>query len=252
MKNNASVKEVNSLRTRCWFNTVAHHFGTESPFLLEKYLQPWRITKDADGKISATNKWAKYKDGTAMPRCGESKDGKLGALQAAEKSVEISEKIFNHPLWHIIIQEQFNFMDCMVVLSAFDPFVRRYYYDLSLSDKYSIYQSFENCAGTPIHISENDDMIRSMDHLSLQLMMLKVDFCKFNKNKLREIAENIVLTLGAISVSPWTYLIYEELFDCLEKYVWLDLFDSDYYQGDYLDKGWRKTRSKWNLPNYRL
>ena len=62
-------------------------------------------------------------------------------------------------------------------------------------------------------------MIRSLDHLAIQLMILRIKRYWEREHRYFTIVENITKTLGPISVSPWIGPFYQELYDWLENNI---------------------------------
>lgn len=244
--------EVSKFQAISWFNTVAKSLDCYSPDQLEKLIQPEKIKKDLDGKNVTTRAWRKYRDGTRLPSDGFRSNGMAGPVIAAGNRSLDSLTIYRHPIWNIMRNEKLGFRDSVKLLDYFDPFVRRYYIDLETKDLDDIFESFAENIGLPIWIDRDDDMIRSLDHLSIQLMILRMDNFYHSRRVVEGIADNIVKTLGPISVSPWTASIYEEMFNWLEKNIWRDIFNTHYFEGGESIKGWQRTRGQWILPNYRL
>lgn len=237
-------------KNKSWFNEIAFRLQTDSPFLLEKLLQPWKIHEKEYGETGGcSNMWALYREGNTTPGVGLNKNGQLGPVLAA-KNVGDSYRLFNHDMWNIVLRDRFQFTYCLGVLKNHSNYVKRHYYDLRFYEDEQIYRSFLEHAGSPIHISEEDDLMVSLDHLSMQLILLKMDCCIFNKQTMHSVIQNIALTLGPISVSPWIGPFYEDFFDWLEKYFWFDIFDKYYICDDSSIRGWRKTRRDWVIPKY--
>ncbi len=248
----STKSEVAKFQAISWFNTVAKSLACSSPNQLEKLIQPESIKKDLDGNNVSTKAWHRYRNGTRLPSDGFRPNGIAGPVVAAGKWSLNSLTIYRHPIWNIMRNEKFEFRDTVKLLDYFDPFVRRYYIDLESKDQNDIFESFVQNVGLPIWIDRDDDMIRSLDHLCINLMILRMDMFAYDKNVLKGVVENIAKTLGPLSVSPWIEPIYEEMYDWLENNVWKDIFDKYYFENSQSIKGWRKSRWQWIYPNYRL
>ena len=103
-----------------------------------------------------------------------------------------------------------------------------------------------------IKIKAEDNLHDSLDHLAIQLLILKLPQYEFNKKYLKFAAENIAETLGPLSFSPWYKGIYEEFYDYLEENNWHDLFDNYFRKSSGITsiKGWRRTKYYWIKPKY--
>ena len=244
-----STPEIDKFQSMAWFNTIAHSLGTESPTQLEKLIQPENVSKRADGKTVPYRSWKFYKDGR-LPRDGMMPDGKPGAVLAAGQFVEESLWIYRHPIWRAMRSENMTFVEVFREIELLPQYVSRYYIDFESRDIYDRYDFFVESIGEQIWISFDDDLDRSLDHLAVQLMVLRMDNFRYSRDRRAKIAWVIAKTLGPISVSPWLGAMHEELYDWLEIHIWNDIFDRDYFRGNELVKGWRKTRPDWIVPSF--
>lgn len=236
---------VDRFQAIAWFNAVSNGAWDDSPFRLEKRFQPENVKK-RDGKVVASRSWDKYRDGTRLPSDGHKKDGRPGPVVAAGMVIWDSLYIYRHPIWRVMRTERLSFEEVVGLLSFFPPFVGRYYLDLETKDRESQFEAFSDNVGQEIWIDRDDDPHRSLDHLAIHLMILKMDNFRHVRARFQVIAENIAKTLGPLSVSPWLGPIHEEFYDWLEGNIWSDIFDRYYPHGSQSVLGWRRTRSRWS------
>lgn len=241
---------VDRLQAIAWFNTVAHRLRDDSPFRLEKFFQPENIRVNVDGKRVTTRAWDKYRDGDRLPSDGCKKDGQPGPVVAAGKVIPDSLYIFRHPIWQVMRANKLSFEETVRMLGFFEPFVSRYYLDLETRDPVRQFEAFAKNVGLPIWIDREDDPHKSLDHLAVHLMILRMDNFKYLTANFEIIAENIAKTLGPLSVSPWLGSIHEEFYDWLEANVWGDIFSRYYLHGSQSISGWRKSRHEWLVPSH--
>lgn len=234
--------EINRFQAIAWFNAISNGLSEHSPSRLERKIQPENIRRDDSGKLVGTRAWDKYRDGQRLPKDGFKPDGKAGVVIAAEAFVPASIYIYRHPIWEVMRSKKLEFKDAYEMVSNFPHVVSRYYLDLTAIDMDSKLEAFSENIGREIWIDRDADHNVALDHLSVQLMALKLDNFRFNRERLSEIASNIAMTLGPLSVSPWFFNIYESLFDWLEENIWEDLFDKYYPRGSASVRGWRKSR----------
>lgn len=240
--------EVDRFQAIAWFNAVSHGALDGSPFRLEKRFQPENIKTDEDGKQTATRAWDKYRSGERLPKDGYKKDGLPGPVIAAGKTILDSLYIYRHPIWQAMRADRLSFEEVIKILGFIEPFVSRYYLDLEIKDSERQFEAFAERVGMPIWIDIDDDFHKSLDHLAIHVMMLKMDNFRYGRERFEIIAENIAKTLGPLSVSPWLGAIHEEFYDWLEANVWSDIFNRRYDRGSKSVAGWRKTRSEWLQP----
>ena len=241
--------EIDKFQTLAWFETVAYGLGSDKPFQLERKIQPEGIKRDADGKLYGTRMWDNYKAGVQLPRDGFNAEGRPYAVLSAAKFAPESLEIYRHPIWIVMRAERMVFETVVELLNGFDYYVKRFYLDLESTSPKRSYESFVESIGLPIWIDRDDDLIRSLDHLSVQLMILRMDNFRHTTERFECIAENIMKTLGPISTSPWLGKIHREFFDWLEKHIWKDIFDSYELRGNTSIRGWRKTKPDWIIPS---
>lgn len=244
-------KEITKFQTICWFNSIAKKLSCNSPTKLEKRIQPDNIKINQYGEEVISESWKRYRKGSRLPNDGFKVNGNPGPVIAAEKYSLESGYIFRHPIWKVMRSDRIELYDALEILKYFSNHIRRWYIDLEQTNQDDIYDSFVASADLEIWIDTADDMLSSLDHLSVNLMMLRMDHFKYGRKKLEGIAKNIGKTLGPISASPIFELIHEELYDWLENNIWHDLFDKYYFKGSKSDKGWRRTIGQWIAPNYR-
>lgn len=236
-------------QTIAWFNSVVDGTGDDSTFRLEKRFQPENV-KRRDGKLEASRAWDKYRDGTHLPNDGYKKDGRPGPVVAAGMVIPESLYIYRHPIWRAMRAERLSFEEVVGLLTFFPPFVSRYYLNLETRDRDRQFEAFSDNVGQEIWIDREDDPDRSLDHLAIHLMILKMDNFRHVRARFQVIAENIAKTLGPLSISPWFGPIHEELYDWLELNIWRDIFDRHYPHGSQSVRGWRKCHPRWLLPHW--
>ena len=222
-------------QARAWFNGVANSAGKESPSELERIFQRQK---------GLSRIWDKYRSGVNVPSDKVNKKGQRGiALVVGDEHPE-TLWLLRPPLWDAISIEKPAHETLTRMIGKFDNLTTRYYQDLSSRRNTEDFDILLNLAGQSIWI-DRGDYYESIDHLAVNLMMLRFDFIKFNECAHGGIATNIAKTLGPLSISPWFKNFYEEFFDYLEKNIWLDIFDNMYHP-DLIDgQGWRKTRDDW-------
>lgn len=251
MKNKTPVKsgkllrdEVNRLHTLAWFNAVSHDLKETSPFRLEKELQPWKIKKNADGKLIGSRGWDRYKLGERLPQDGYGKDNNpLAVMAAAERSPE-SVWLYRHPLWEAMASPLMSLNRATELISKFPPDVASYYGDLAKASPIYRAEILADNISLDIWIDWNDRHA-AMDHLAASLMFLKIDGLRKLEDRREKCAENIAKSLGPVASSHWISPFYEEMFDWLEDNVWGDLFNESYQKGNKQAKGWRRSIPKW-------
>lgn len=244
-----TTPEIDKFQSMAWFNTIAHSLGTNSPSKLEKLIQPKNVTKRTDGKTVPYGAWKEYKKGR-LPRDGMMSDGDPGAVVAAGKHVSESLAIYRHKIWDVMRNERITFDDALLLINSFDPFVKRFYFDLEEPTLSRKLDSFVEYFCQPIWISREDDLIRSLDHLAIQLTILRIKRYWQGEHRYYSIVDNITKTLGPISVSAWIGPFHESFFDWIEKHMWNDLFDRYYEHENIGLRGWRKSRWEWIWPSY--
>lgn len=236
---------VDRFQAIAWFNAVSYWTRDSSPYRLEKRFQPENIKMDHDGKQVGTRAWDKYRKGERLPKDGYRKDGRPGPVVAAGKVVPDSLYVYRHPLWGILRSKKMSFDNAVKSLGFFVPSVRHFYLDLESSDPERQFESFAESVGMPIWIDREDDFDRSLDHLAINLMILRLDNFRHNRAYFEGIAQNIAKTLGPLSVSPWFGEIYAEFYDWLEINVWGDIFNQYYTLGSSSTFGWRRSCHEW-------
>lgn len=241
--------DVDRFQAMAWFTAVSNGVGDESAFRLEKRFQPENV-KTRDGKLVASRAWDKYRDGARLPSDGFKKDGRPGPVVAAGMVILDSLYIYRHPIWRVMRTEQLSFEEVVGMLSFFPPFVSRYYLDLETRDRERQFEAFSENVGQEIWIDREDEPHRSLDHLAIHLMILRMENFKHVRTRFQGIAENIAKTLGPLSISPWLGPIHEDLYDWLERNIWRDIFDRHYPHGSQSTRGWRRCRSRWLLPHW--
>lgn len=240
--------KVDRFQAIAWFNAVSLGAWEDSPFRLEKRFQPENIKKDEIGRQTATRAWDKYRSGDRLPKDGYKINGLPGPVIAAGMAVPDSLYIYRHPIWHVMRADKLSFEEVIKMLGFIAPFVSHNYLDLETSDSERQFEAFAESVGMPIWIDLEDDFDKSLDHLAIHLMILRMDNFRHTRERFGGIAKNIAKTLEPLSVSPWLGEIHEEFFDWLEVNVWGEIFNRHYDRGSQLVKGWRKTRSEWLLP----
>lgn len=228
-----------------WFNAVSNGVQEYSPTRLEKQFQPKNIKINAEGKRVGTRAWDKYRDGERLPSDGYKKDGRPGPVLAAGRVVPDSLYIYRHPIWQVMRADNLSFEEVVGLLGFFRPFVSRYYLDLESRDLERQFEAFTENVGLPIWIDREDDLHNSLDHLAIQLMILRMDNFRHVRTRFETISSNIAKTLGPLSESPWLGSIHEDFYDWLEANIWGDIFDRHYLHGSQSIPGWRKSRHAW-------
>lgn len=209
--------KVDEFQAMAWFNTIAHRFDINSPFQLERLIEPNHVKRNADGKLVCSRAWDKYKKGKRLPKDGMKPDGTPGAVLLAGERVPESADIYRHPIWKILRAEHISLDEAKTIVYGFRDYVRRFYFDLELPDLRSRLESFGEFVCLPIHIGADDDLIVSLDHLAINLMLLKMERLLPAGEWYPGIKENIEMTLGPLSVSPWIGPFHEEFFEWLKK-----------------------------------
>lgn len=240
--------DIDGYQAKAWYNTVSIGVGDDSAFRLEKLIQPENV-KRLDGKLVVSRAWDKYRDGERLPLDGYKKDGRPGPVLAAGRLVPDSLYIYRHPIWRAMRSEQLSFDEVFDLVLHFKPSVRRYYLDLEIRDLERQLETFVSSFGQKIFIETDHEKTDPLDHLSINLMFLKMDNFRHIRSRFRGISINISKSLGPLSISPWIGGIYEELYDWLEDNVWKDMFDRYYPYGSNSKKGWRRSKHRWILPS---
>lgn len=234
---------VDHFQTIAWYQTIANWMGYDLPNRLERHFQPHLVRKDSDGCWRYSGSWDDYQKGAPLPKEGYREDGAPYAVTAA-RLVPGALYIFRHPIWEILRLEKIAFEKVVENLARFPMKVTRYYIDPTSETLDELFESFVESVGLPIWIDVDDDADVSLDHLAIQLMILKMDNFKYLSDWRRWIAANISQTLGPLASSVWFNKTYEGFYDFLETSVWGDLFDKHYqYLGS--AKGWRRTKTDW-------
>lgn len=240
---------VDRFQAIAWFNTVADGVGDDSPFRLERRFQPENV-RAHDGKQVVTRAWDKYRNGDRLPSDGQKRNGRLGPVLAAGMVIPDSLYIYRHPIWRAMRAKRVSFEEVVSMLGLFQPSVSRYYLDLRTRNLEHQFEAFSGNVGLEIWIDRDDDPHKSLDHLAIHLLILRMENFKHARSRFRVISENIAKTLGPLSVSPWFGSIHEELYDWLEQNLWGDLFDRHYPYGGQSTPGWRKSRPRWIMPTW--
>jgi hypothetical protein len=236
--------EVNRFHTLAWFNSVSHDLKETSPLRLEKELQPWKVKRNADGKLIGSRAWDRYKVGERLPQDGYGKDGNPLAVMAAATRSPKSALLYRHPLWEAMKSPFMSLDRATELISKFSPDVAGYYGDLAKVTPINRAEILSENISLDIWIDWND-RYAAMDHLAASLMFLKIDGLRHLEDRREKCAENIVKSLGPLASSHWIGPFHEEMFDWFEKNVWSDLFDKHYPKGNKQANGWRKTKPKW-------
>lgn len=85
---------LDSLRTRCWYESQKQRYGLSGPAEMERGLEPGAVKYDAAGREKySTNKWGRFRDGGAIS---------LNTVREVEKNAPGSMRIFQHPLWEVL------------------------------------------------------------------------------------------------------------------------------------------------------
>jgi hypothetical protein len=240
---------VDSFQTRAWFNSIADVVGTNTPHALEQTIQRHLIHLN-DGKTKASSSWDKYKNGLRLPQDGHGKDGKPGAVMAAEQHAPESGDVFRHPIWKAMRADIMNLKEATDLISTLRPATTHYYVDLSDAMASHRAASLEQNIGLAIWI-DRGDYRSALDHLAAHLMILRIGIVRHLKSKRLDCAYNIAKTLGPLAASPWIGPFHEEMFDWLEANVWGNLFDELYTpQEENNAKGWRKSKPDWLTLGY--
>lgn len=156
---------IDRFQTMAWFNSIANVLGDSSPTHLEQIIQPENVKKDEIGKLKTSRSWDKYKIGARLPTDGYLKDGKPGAVLAAEKIVAESAYVYRHPIWAVMRTPVMSYDVVTQTISTLRPSVARYYMDLSETMKDTRAASLAQNIGLRIWIERND-YHASLDHLA--------------------------------------------------------------------------------------
>jgi len=224
--------EVEKFQALAWFNAVSHAMKDDSPYRLEKIIQPWHMkNNDLEGKLIGSRAWDKYKVGGRLPLDGYGKSGKPLAVIAAELKSPVSAWLYRHPLWKTMKTPSISLDIATQLISKLNPAVSKFYIDLGQINTVNQINSLAENISLDIWI-EWDDKYQAMDHLAANLMFLKIEGLRHLTDRREKCAENIAKSLGPIANSYWMKPINEELFDWLEQNIWGDLFDRHYNKGD--------------------
>ena len=242
---------VDSFQARAWFNSIAYVIGTSAPHAIEQNVQP-HLIQQADGKAKSSSSWVKYKNGLRLPQDGYGKDGRPGAVMAAERHAPESVDVFRHPLWKAMRTDIMDIKETTDLIATFRPVIAQYYVDLSDAMVKRRVDSFEQSIGLSIWI-DWDDFRSALDHLAAHLMILRTGIVRHLRPMRHECAHNIVKALGPVAGSPWFGPFHEEMFDWLEANIWGDIFDEYYEEREYRrGKGWRKSKPDWLVSMRRV
>ncbi len=236
---------VDKSLTKAWFNTVATALGDSSPRRLEKHFQPELLKRNEIGKLNDSRGWDKYRAGEKTPSDRRRKDGSpLAVLSAA--GIPGALDIYYHPIWKVLRHQSLPFDLVIEIIESFSHFVKRNYFDLRFTnDSERKYESFIDSIGSEIWIDTDDDYLCSLDHLTAQISILRMDKFRHHRTHRAMIAKNIVKCLGPIAASSAFNTFYEEFFDNLETHCWGDIFDHHYDRGSSSISGWRRSRGQW-------
>lgn len=212
--------KVDEFQAKAWYNTIANHFDLDVPFHLERIIEPGNIKRDQDGKLYSNRAWDKYRNGSRSPKDGMKRDGTPNVVVLAEQRVPQSAEIYRHPIWRVLREDVIGVSESKEIIYSFRDYVRRYYFDLELPSLQARLDSFGANVCLPIQIGSDDDLIVSLDHLAIHLLILKMDPLLPTDVWYLGIKENINMTLGPISRSPWIGPFYREFFEWLENEVW--------------------------------
>lgn len=236
-------EQVDGYRTRAWFYSVANAAQEFSPTELERIFQRQSIEGDPDGQ-ALTRMWDKYRSGAHLPSDKINAKGKKGIALIVASEYPETLWLLQHPLWDAMSCKRASHEILAGMIEKFDRSVQRYYQDLCTTRSTDPMDNLLQLAGQSIWI-ERRDYYSALDHLAANLMMLRLDFIKFNQCAYGGIAENIAKTLGPLSISPWFENFYEEFFDYLQENIWCDIFDHMYHPDLVDGQGWRKTQDDW-------
>lgn len=241
-------------RIRGWYQAIVSCSGIDTARGMENTCRPHRMKRQATGERSGTNGFNYYRKGKRLP------SSKVVA-DVAQHFPETGDFI-THPIWDVLIQPVPTLRVFETVLGRLSPDTARYYQDLAtLSEHDDLVRHILSVMGQEIWI-DRGDYWSALDHLAMNLLMLRCEVSTLYIGKRPAIAANVKKTLGPLSESPWFAQIYSSFFDHLEHLIWTDLFcnhspdaidfeSSNEMQFDKADhsttKGWRLTQPGWLL-----
>lgn len=94
---------LDSLRTRCWYESQKQRYGLSGPAEMERRLEPDAVKYDADGRMRySTNKWGRFRDGGPISQ---------RIVEKVEENAPGSMRIFQHPLWEVLDLQNVKIME---------------------------------------------------------------------------------------------------------------------------------------------
>jgi len=235
------IKQVCAFAARAWFFAVENECGGCGPWATAARLRQ-RLASDWHSQESLFLTLKRHMNGQCLPSDRVTSKGKEGIALTVGRLFPTTLDALHLPLWPALILKSPTLENLKTFAEACHPEVRRQYQAVNGLSRQDCAQYLFNLIGNEISLDPSDHT-SALQHLSIQIVMLRLEWVRYSPHLLAGVSRNIVLTLGPIARSPWFSPFWEDFFDFVEKDVWADLVNHPAQTS--LVGGWRRTENRW-------
>jgi hypothetical protein len=225
-----------------WFNAVALAAEEGSPCRLQKMFQPEQVRRVDGERPTSSGSWDKYRAGDRLPKSGFDPDGNPYLAELVGERFPDTLDVLEHPLWDAIQEKPVGIEQILETVDRLPPMHAYYYHDLNVLEPESPVKGILESPGQSIWVDDGHWQM-AIEHLAIQLMLLRLDMVRLNATVLPKMAEKLGTLIHITAQAGWISDFHEEFYDWLEANIWRDLFDRHHVDSAKVTGvvGWRRT-----------